>query len=367
MPRFAVLAFAMGCSSTPAPTCTGGVIVLAEDTSYSSNAIGSIDLTTGVATMLSGGTTLKDPVLATSGLHDYVISRKPPEVIYEIDHCGRAGTQYSALTQDEITAGLDANPQDVAVDDTGALWIARFGIPSVLITSPLQTVDLSKFDSDGNPDMSSVKIVGKNAFIALERLTVVGQSYVSQQTSQVVVLDTDTKQLVKTIDLAGHNPFGQMVVSAGKIWLAEPGNFNDATESAAGIETIDPLTMDHTLVIPETTLGASVVEVATNVSCGAAIVADSTAQNATSLVSFSVPQTGMATNLSKPVLTTPGNFWLRGLLWTNEATPRLLVGDATNAGGTFYVHVFSADAQTCALTKVADWTMPSMPALAFAN
>jgi hypothetical protein len=348
------------CTTPPAPTCTGDVIVLAEAPDFSASTLGTLSLESGVATMQKQNSSLQDPVLATSGLQHFVIARKT-NVIYALDGCANSIASYSALSQDEITAGLDANPQDVAVDDTGAIWIARFHLPSLLITSPLQAVDLSKFDSDGNPDMSSVKIVGKNAFIALERLTQVGVNLVSQQTSQVVVLDTDTKLLVKTIDLAGHNPFGQMVLSDGKIWLAEPGNFNDAAETAAGIETIDPLTMDHALVVPETALGASAVEVAANATCAAAIVADSTPLNATSLVSFSVD----GTNLSKPAISTP-NFSLRGLLWTNETPSRLLVGDATNAGGTFYVHVYTADAN-CALTQVELWAMPNMPALAFAD
>jgi len=145
--------------------------------------------------------------------------------------------------------------------------------------------------------------------------------------------------------------------------FSAPGNFNDATESAAGVETIDPITMDHTIVMAETAVGGSVAEVAANVSCGAAIVADASTQNATSLVSFAVD----GSHLSAAVLSTPG-FSLRGLLWTNETPPRLLVGDATNSGGTFYVHVFSADAQTCALTKAGpDMAMPNMPALAFAD
>ncbi|HEX4513079.1 MAG TPA: hypothetical protein VH054_06065, partial [Polyangiaceae bacterium] len=307
----------------------------------------------------------QDPVLATSQLRHFVISRKT-NVIYELDGCASPTKQYSALTVDEVSALADADPQDVAVDSNGALWIARFDLPSILITSPLQTIDLSAFDADGRPDMSSVKIIGHHAFVALERLTVVGQNFVSQQPSQVAVLDTDTKELVKTITLVGRNPFGQMVVSPEtgptKIWLAEPGNFSDAGETAAGIETIDPLTFASTLVVSETALGASAVEVAANASCAAAIVADATTENATSLVSFSLD----GTNLSKPVLSTP-NFSLRGLLWTNETPARLLVGDATNSGGNFFVHVFSADPQTCALTKVADWAMPNMPALAFAD
>ena len=135
-----------------------------------------------------------------------------------------------------------------------------------------------------------------------------------------------------------------------------------ASETGGGVAGAEPTAWRGTLVVPEQRLGASVTEIAVSATCGAAITADPTPNvNATSLVTFALD----GSSVSQPALSTP-DFSLRGLLWLNDGSGRLLVGDKTNAGGTFNVHVFVASA-TCALTKVTDWTMPSMPALAFAN
>jgi hypothetical protein len=353
MRRLVFVALA-SCYTPPAPTCTGSVIVLAEAPDYSASTLGTIDLVAGVATLQKSNVVLQDPVLATSALRNFVISRKG-EAIYEIDHCGSANSnQFSALAPGETG---DVDPQDVAVAKNGNLWITRLLVPSLLVTgAPLTTIDMSAFDSDGNPDMKSVDIIGDQAFVTLERLNPYPESH---QASQIAVLDTNTTKLVKTITLAGHNPT-MTVVKNGLLWLAEPGNYSDAGESAAGVEAIDPSSMTTSIMIPETTFGASVSEIAVSSNCGAAITADATPTvNATSLVTFALD----GSKVSPPALSTPG-FSLRGLLWTNEAPPRLLVGDATNSGGTFYVHVFSADA-ACVLTKITDWPI-AMPALVFA-
>ena len=137
--RFVLLAFvpAMACYSPPPPTCTGDVIVLAEAPDFSASTIGTLSLATGTATMQSGSL-LQDPVLATSGLQHFVISRKT-NVIYALDGCANSGAQYSALTAGDT----DANPQDVAVDSNGSLWVARLALPSLLVTSPLRDGDRS--------------------------------------------------------------------------------------------------------------------------------------------------------------------------------------------------------------------------------
>ena len=255
------------------------------------------------------------------------------------------------------------NPQDVAVDSTGAIWIARLPLPPVTATSVLvlaqsavTAIDLSSFDSDGYPDASSIRIVDGRAFVALERLN---PYPASTQPSEIAVLDTATKTGVATIQLAGRNPFGLMVESPGKLWLAEPGNFADAAEPDAGIEVVDTTTLKSSLLISETTLGASVAQVAIGALCGAAIVADSTSDNRTSLVSFTLDGKTMATALGPTT-----GFDLRGLVWT--ANGELLVGDERSSASGFPVHVFSADG-ACALTPGADLSLPNLPAFAFAT
>src|SRR2546429_2832480 len=133
MRRLVFVALA-SCYTPPPPTCTGSVIVLAEAPDYSASTLGTIDLGAGVATLQSNDSLLQDPVLATSALRNFVIFRQGAE-IYELDHCGKTnGNQFSALTQDEVVAGVKVDPQDVALASNGSLWVTRFLVPTLLVT-----------------------------------------------------------------------------------------------------------------------------------------------------------------------------------------------------------------------------------------
>lgn len=345
----------VGCSGPV--TCPNGVIVLSTDEQVSSET-GVLPLDGRPAVMLSGLDLGGDPVLARSAGRNFVINRTT-DVFWELDSCGSGLGQYSGRAFDEQT---QVDVQDLAVAPDGSFWIARFLVPTLLITntSPTRTIDLSKLDSDGNPDMSSVRIVGSNAFVTIGRLTASAQGFVSQQTSEMLVFDVSSFSLVKEAQLLGRNPFGQMVESNGKLWLAEPGNFSDAAEPSAGIEAFDTTTLTSALVVNETTLQASVSEVAVSDACGAAIVADATPNvNRTSLVSFKLDGSSVKTAMGP----TDG-FDLRGLAWTPQNT--LLVGDKRPKTGGYPVHVLTADPATCALTAGPDLTLPDLPALAFA-
>ena len=360
MRRVLALPLIFACGPVAPPiTCPSGILVVTTD-EQSATDTGVLPLDGTPAVMLEGNTAFgADPALATSAGRRFLVARTLDTVI-ELGSCGQGiNQQWSARAEGE-DAGV--NPQDVAVAADGSLWIARLGaggagVPSIDVVGPnATTIDLSSFDSDGNPDASSIRIVGGRAFVALERLN---PYPTSAQPSQVEVIDTTTRKGVATITLQGRNPFGLMVqVGADKLWLAEPGNFADATEANAGIEVVDTIALKSSLLISEQTLGASVAEIAVGDSCAAAIVADPTPDvNRTSLVSFALDGTNVRTALGPTT-----GFDLRGLLWTNG---KLLVGDKRPSSAGYPVHVFSADG-TCALTAGADLTVPDLPPLAFA-
>lgn len=355
---------AAACAPQSSTSCPSGVLVVSTDEQLST-MVGVLPLDGTPAALVSGTELGSDPVLATSAGRHFLINRSPgADVLFELDSCGHGISQVSTLAYQEPAP---SDPQDVAVAPDGSLWIARLLRPSLFVTRATPTtIDLSQFDADGNPDASSVRIVGQNAFVALERLT----NDVSQQPSQIVVLDTTSLALVTTITLKGRNPFGLMTESAGRLWLAEPGNFSDASEADAGIEVVDTTAMTSTLLMSEATLGASVTELAVSAigaqapgqvtGCGAAIVADATPNvNRTSLVSFSLDGKTFATALGP----TDG-FDLRGLAWTSDG--KLLVGDKRPGQSGFPVHVFTASPPTCVLEPGPDLAVPFLPALAFA-
>ncbi len=362
----------------PSPSCdanaAGVTSVVYVGSDYSSSLIGALPLDGSPASFACGTQLGTDPVLASSHGRRFYIAREL-DTFFEANGCGVSITApLSTRAPNEASDTTSVNAQDLAVAPDGSLWVARLGligaapVPSILITGNATpaTLDLSALDSDGNPDPSSIRIIGTRAFVTLDRL-IDGQS---TQPSEMAILDTTTRSLVASPMLAGRNPFGLMKESAdgSTLWLAEPGNFFDATETDAGIEVFDTNAMTSTLILKESDLGASVIEVAPSPdgTCGVAILADPSTSNNTSLISFSIdPATHAASNVTTIIPTTPG-FFLRGLFW---ATKTLLVADQRAGSNGFPVHVFTAQTANvnCALTASSDLFVETVPALAFSN
>jgi hypothetical protein len=199
-------------------------------------------------------------------------------------------------------------------------------------------IDLSTYDSDGNPQASAVRIVNvggaAKAFVTLERLDDKDQLK-SKQPSLMLRVDVRTARAEEAVTLQGRNPFG-MTESGGVFFLAEPGNFDAADEPFAGVERFDPRSSTSAMIAHEKELGGSVAEVAISRGCGVAILANAVPNvNATSLVSFDAT-TGALKSTLLPA--TPG-FDLMGLAWVAGETV-LLVGDRRSATGAFPLHVF---------------------------
>ena len=303
-----------------------------------------------------------DPALAVSRGQAFFVVRDQYAVIARDPICG---TPTSRVDVHQASHAGSSDPQDVAVARDGSLWVPLYDVPTLLVLSPsgsvAATVDLSSFDGDGNPNASAIAIedtpAGEKAFVALERLDDDDQLR-STQPSWMLRVDVATAKVEATIVLAGRNPFG-MIADGAALWLSEPGNFDDATEPDAGIERFDTSTSTTALVARELDLGGSVAEVSASSSCGAAIVADATSVNATSLVTFD-PQSGavLASSSSSPLVT--AGFDLEGMTWSGAA---VAVGDRGRAADGYPVHVLDASA-ACALAPRPDSVFLPLPPVA---
>jgi hypothetical protein len=354
-----VLAASCGGPSSPGnapPTCTSADAIWAAS-DYSSSAVGSLALS-GEVRSTSGVDLGGDPVLAQSGGHDFLIARDQ-DLVFELDpSCGTPVLRWSARPSPHT----QSDPYDVAVASDGSRWVILYEAALIAIfgpdgAGPARTIDLSSYDDDGDPEASAIDIVetpaGEKAFVPLQRL---GPGVLSVQPSWMLRIDVATATVETHVVLAGRNPFG-VFPEAGILWLAEPGNFDDATEHDAGIERFDTATSTTALVVREPDLGGSVLQVAVSGGCGVAIVADATHNvNATSLVTFDPVHALPILPAPQSPLATPG-FQLEGLTWVRNA---LLVGDRRRASLGYPVHALDAD-RSCALSPRPDGVFLPLP------
>jgi hypothetical protein len=301
-----------------------------------------------------------DPQLFLSRGRAFYIAQDEDQ-LFELDP--RCGTPLSLTKVHLASHAGTSDPSDVAVASDGSLWVPLYLAAAIAIVSPggdvARTIDLSSYDGDGNPDASAIAIVdtpaGQKAFVVLQRLNPYPSSV---QPSWMLRVDVATATVDTYVELAGRNPL-LMVQDAGILWLAEPGNFDDAAEPGAGVERFDTSTSTTALVAREPDLGGSVAAVAVSGECGVAIVADATANvHATSLATFS-PVTGAVTvAAAQSALATP-EFDLQGLAWVGGA---LVVGDRRRASSGYPVHAF--DARGCALAPRGDAIFLPLPPVA---
>jgi hypothetical protein len=328
---------------------------------YSSSAVGALALAGNVTATVGRVDLGADPALSFSRGRAFYVARDQ-DALFELDPaCGAPTQRWSVHSASH--AGT-SNPQAVAVASDGSLWVPLYDVPSIVILSPsgdvAGTIDLSGYDGDGNPDASGIAIVdtpaGEKAFVPLERLNE-ADAYRSEQPSWMLRVDVASATVESHVQLAGRNPFA-MEIDGTVLWLAEPGNFDDAGEADAGVERFDTSTSTSALVAREADLGGSVAEVSVASGCAAAIVADATAANATSLAYFDASTLAVLAPASRSPLATPG-FDLQGLAWVGGA---LLVGDRRRSSAGFPVHVF--DMPSCTAASRPDSVFVPLPPVA---
>jgi hypothetical protein len=344
------------CSSSGAPSaapgsCDGVELLVAASDYTSSVVCGAPRCVAGPRT--TGADLGHDPALSVSNGRAFFVARDNA-LVFELDPaCGTPIGRYSIQGQGTTTS---SNPHDVAAAPDGSLFVVLWNVPRIAVLKDgLESgpgIDLSSFDPDGNPQAEAIRIVtvggAAKAFVTLQRLDDNSTPiFLSKLPSFMLRIDVATKTVEQTIELAGRNPFNVMAEHGGALYLAEPGNFDDATEALAGIERFDTATSTSRLLVRETDLGASVSEVAVTEGCGVAIVGGPLRSvNPTSLVTFDPSSGAVLTTARAPVLGPTAGYDLQGLAWSGDS---LYVGDRRQGDAGFRVHVFERDPGTCIL------------------
>lgn len=299
-----------------------------------------------------------DPQLASTNGRTFFLARDK-DLIFEIDpRCGtvlRRPVSVDAFAKEDPGTGIRrrANPHDVAAAPDGTVVVPLYSAGKIVFVRDgaveQNEIDLSGYDPDGNPQADAIRVLDvggvSKAFVTLERLDD-NDGFRSKQGSQMLRIDVSSRAVEAVIDLEGRNPFNAMAELGTFLYMAEPGNFDDAAEALAGIERFDTATSTPHLLVRERDLGGSVAEVAVTEGCGVAIVAGPEENvNPTSLVTFD-PTTGrVLSTQAAPILGPTPGYDLQGLAWRGR---RLYVGDRRRGAGGYPVHVFE-DRGGCSL------------------
>lgn len=355
MTRRAALALVWlaACSGARPPSvCAETYELLVATSDYSSAQVGGASF--DGRTSFTGGVDLgRDPALSLSAGRAFLIARDLGTV-FELDpRCGKGISKTSVLDPGRASS---TNPQDVAVSPDGSLVVTRFDVPTLLLVPPSgepARVDLSQQDGDGNPDMSGVRVARGRAYVALGRLDAKNK-YRSVQASAMAIVDLATRAVVGAPQLPGRNPFGAMYETPDHaLWIAAPGNFDQASEPDAGLVRFDTQTDTATLIVSEKALGGSAVEVVVDDAsrCAVAIVADASAKNRTRVVVVR-----LATRSVSELVGWTDGFDLRSLALKD----RLVLGDRRASKQGYPLHTYRVGPD-CAFVPDADSSVPGPP------
>lgn len=321
------VALIAGCAGehATAPACER-VEVYALYSDYQSARVGGV--TSDARAIDVGGVDLgADVALASSNGRSYLLARDFDNLFELQPACGFPAQRSSLRSQ---ASDVPLNPQSVARDDDGGLWIANYSsIPLLHLSADGKRtpVTVSDVDDDGNPQATFVHTTAHGQLVAwFARLD--DRHYPAPKgPARIVYLDTQTGAEQKRVDTAGWNLFGMLDVHERDAYAAAPGSFQNAGETHAGIEHLRIDEGVSSLLVDEVFLGGSPTAVRIDDGCAAVIVVDATEASHSQLVSFSISDP--AATRAVAVQSTKG-YDLIGLAWANG---QLYLGDRQDRKG----------------------------------
>jgi DNA-binding beta-propeller fold protein YncE len=142
-----------------------------------------------------------DPVVRKVGGELFVVNRADGNNVTVLDAA-------SFEVKAQLATGAGSNPQDVAVVGS-KLYVPALGTAGVVVitrgTAALDTISLASLDVDGKPDCVSAYAVGTDVYVVCGLLDA---SFLPRGRGKVVVIDSATDTVRKTLTLTNKNPFG---------------------------------------------------------------------------------------------------------------------------------------------------------------
>jgi len=193
----------------PAPQRTCFVVT----TDYSTGGFGVIDIETKevwrpdpewAAQVVSS-----DPVVTSYSHYVFVINRYTYDNISVLD----SEQEFDLVKQYSVKkeGAPSTNPHDLEFVSLDKAYLSLYELDELWVINPLtgekiKTIKLTRYaDSDGIPEASGMLIYQDRLYVALQRIDR-DNSWVPTDKSLLVVIDTNTDNIVNTITLCGKNP-----------------------------------------------------------------------------------------------------------------------------------------------------------------
>jgi len=277
-----------------------------------------------------------DPVASSSRGRAFIVNRLFFDNVQILDPARGFAT---AL---QFSSGNGSNPHDALMPDTSRVYIPRYEPPfnDILIAdvstgAAIGTIPLGAFATNASRTPRPDRLVRANGLV-LVTLQNIDATFFDYGPGLLAFVDPGSDTVVRTIVLAGQNPFGPPSINPdnGEVYLADAGIFQGSLPKAltGGIEVIDPISLTTKgLLVDDDDLGGNVSGVAvTSATRGYAVVVTQAGRN--DIVAFD-PATGtiLGTVLSTTALIPEIRYDGDGYLLVAEhdgGNPRVRVLDA---------------------------------------
>lgn len=202
-----------------------------------------------------------DIVVRSGGDHFFVIKRFGSDLIERYEAKTSSTPTWTYSTQDATDGSNDSNPSDLIIASPTKAYLLRYGSAKLWVVNPSATsedsfkigeIDLSAYDSDGVPDMTTGLIKDGKLYVLMQRL----QFFDATQVGSVAVIDVASNAVQRNIELPVYNPGGLAVLpGSNKILVIAAGGYGGAPTYSAlyngGLVTIDISSNTATMLLDD--------------------------------------------------------------------------------------------------------------------
>jgi hypothetical protein len=202
-----------------------------------------------------------DLVVRSGGDHYFLIKRYNGNQVLRYEAKTPSMPTWTYSTQDAGDGEIQSNPADLIIASATKAYLLRYGSGKLWIVNPSATteanfktgeIDLSAYDSDGVPEMTTGLIKDGKLYVLMQRL----QFFDATQVGSIAVIDVASNTVQRTIDLPVYNPSGLAALpGSNKILVTAAGSYGSYPDYViqynGGLVSLDTSTNTATMLFDD--------------------------------------------------------------------------------------------------------------------